>query len=348
VLKLGESTIGELGMPTLEAVHIYDSYGGNEGHRGELYEVLKTLFATTRTRSFRTAIATNTPVLIPTIEASLPRFFALACLRRLFGRRTAAFLLRPRPVAEARSLRHRIKKNALRWLNRLNGVETIVFLPFEVEPRISSVATGWIFDPQFWDLHFPRVQQLTDQTGLLAAQLRSVAAGRLICCAIGRQDRAKGFDQFVRLYASNPELRENMLFVSGGAIDPDLATLIDQFEACGGLVINRNISREELLALYACSDLVWCSYAADYDQASGIFGRAMQCGIPTVVRKGSLLQRFCQMNAIDHIAFDENPAQFPVAGLPPKMPSQIAAEVASARGEASFCTLRQAFGLTRP
>lgn len=48
---------------------------------------------------------------------------------------------------------------------------------------------------------------------------------------------------------------------------------------------------EEILSLYKVADLVWCSDAPDDDQASGVFGRAIQTGVEPVFRKGSLPDR---------------------------------------------------------
>ncbi len=62
--------------------------------------------------------------------------------------------------------------------------------------------------------------------------------------------------------------------------------------AGGGLLIDRRLDDAELESLYVVSDVIWSCYAPEYDQASGIFGRALQLGVPVIVRRGSLLHRF--------------------------------------------------------
>ena len=65
---------------------------------------------------------------------------------------------------------------------------------------------------------------------------------------------------------------------------------------------NRFVSEEELIALYASSDLVWAFYDEEYDQASGIFGRALQFGVPSIIRSGSLVDRLCKIEKIPSLA----------------------------------------------
>jgi hypothetical protein len=55
------------------------------------------------------------------------------------------------------------------------------------------------------------------------------------------------------------------------------------------MLLDRHIDDAELFCLYRNADLVWSCYAPDYNQSSGIHGRAVQLGIPVVVRKGSYI-----------------------------------------------------------
>jgi hypothetical protein len=58
--------------------------------------------------------------------------------------------------------------------------------------------------------------------------------GRKVVCAIGRQDKSKGFDQFFHPYLSSKVLREKYLFVSDGVISGIDETLTREFEGLGG------------------------------------------------------------------------------------------------------------------
>lgn len=339
-----ENLAGDGRRAVREAVLVYDSFGSLEGHRGELYDLLARLFTTSHTSSFVRAVCSREPVLIPAVEASLMRFLALVMLRRVLGRRTAAFLLRPKPLIAPKSMRHRIKRMVMQFAIRLDRVRVVLFLPFEVQAGFAAVANDWIYDPQFWDLHFPETAESPNGRGQLAERVRAAAGKRQVCLALGRQDRDKGFDSFVRLYAGNAALRDRFLFVSGGSITPELKDDAALLAERGGLVIDRQIEREELFELYRCANLVWCSYAPHYDQASGIFGRALQLGLPTVVRTGSLLHIFCQQQGLAHLAYDGELLRFPLELPRSRTDPTIAGEAAFVQGEASLASLRAAFG----
>ena len=327
-------------------VTLYDCHNGNEGHREDYYTVFSNLIGAKRTDSFWKALFSSAPVLIGAIEAqsALRKYAALAVARTLVGRQTAALLFRPLPTLAGATRKMRIKRKVLKLIRRLTPAQTITIMPFAVEPLFSSIAATWIFDPQFWDLHFPFPMDARLE-GPLAAELRQAAGGRKICCAIGRQDEEKGFDQYSTLYATRPDLREQWLFASGGQVDEGIRSNLDVFEASGGFSVSRFIDQEELLDLYSCADLIWCSYHTTYDQASGIFGRAMQFGIPVVVREGSLIQKFCVSERIVHIVYDGRPETFDWSKLQSRCSSDVAAQRARQQGKESLLRLRNALAI---
>jgi hypothetical protein len=288
----------------MKSITLLDIGMANDGHRSAYVDFLSRLFNVERMGFCRKAIFSPAPVLVPMIEESLATYALTAAIRSMMGRRTTGFLFRPRPAVEGTTLRLRIKRLVLKLLRRLPQVHTLTILPFSVEPRFSEIANGWIHDPQLWDLD---VEQAIagDVQGELATEVRALAAGRQICLALGRQDADKGFDWFADLYAGNPELRGTMLFTFGGKVSADLGGQLAAFVAAGGHACNRFVTDEELLMLYASAHLVWCAYASGYDQASGIFGRAVQLGIPVAVRRGSLIHRMCEIEEINHVAIDE-------------------------------------------
>lgn len=330
----------------VDRVLLFDPHGGREGHRGELYDVLDKLFRISSSRSLAAALLAREPVLIPMIEAEPLRYVVLAALRSLVGRTTAGFLLRPKPLFAPVSVRHRLKRLALRWLKRFPGASTISFLPFDVEPRLADVATHWIYDPQFWDLHYP--QDVTHQVagGELTRTAKADAGGRTICAALGRQDESKGFEGFASLYASRADLRDRFLFVVGGSVIPALQGEVERLRACGGMVLNRFIERAELFDLYYGADLVWCCYVPTYDQSSGVFGRAVQLGIPVVVRAGSMIETYCRTHQVAHIAFGGNSPDFPTDWQPQRGDLGEAGRTARHQGGISVRNLRHALRLT--
>jgi hypothetical protein len=101
------------------------------------------------------------------------------------------------------------------------------------------------------------------------------------------------------------EVRKIFSFAYGGKVE-GFDVLAEKFDQAGGVGENKFVSDSDLLSLYAASDLVWALYAEDYDQASGIFGRAAQLGIPVIVRIDSLLHGICKREGIKHIALNKD------------------------------------------
>jgi hypothetical protein len=114
-------------------------------------------------------------------------------------------------------------------------------------------------------------------------------------------------------------------------------------------LINRFISDEELIELYKVSDTIWACYAPSYDQASGIFGRAVQFSVPVIVRDGSQvskLSRFLNHSTTTITWGDPDAAAHQIISEFQKRGSEadIGTNTASLRGH-SLSTLGKALGL---
>lgn len=136
-----------------------------------------------------------------------------------------------------------------------------------------------------------------------------------------------------------------MLFAFGGKVDAGCVESEASLSSAGGFACNRFISDEELLAFYANADLIWCAYSKDYDQASGILGRAVQLGIPAVVRKGSLIQKLCELEGFAHVAIDDTAdGSTLMSSLPRTSPEDVNLRVHRMQ-EISLKTLRSSLGV---
>ena len=333
-------------MPDLPepTICVLDLSMSDDGHRGNYMAFLNRLYTAERVPFGWCAALTWHPVLVPMIEESFWKYVVICLLRGLLGRRTVGFLFRPRPALEGRDWRLRAKRWVLRALRRLPTTRTLTILPFSVEPGFATIADDWIYDFEMWDL-IGDERIVPGAPGPLGTDLLEAAHGRLVCSTIGRQDPSKGFDRFAELYLSSPPLRAAMLFACGGKVDPAMADRAEAFAGTGGFIRARFITDAELLDFYACADLIWCVYAPDYDQASGILGRAMQLGLPVVVRRDSLIHRLCVIEGVAHVALDDatDPAEF-IAMAGHKDPTKGAARALSHRGE-SLRRLSDALGL---
>lgn len=233
-------------------------------------------------RSWASGAQHHDPLLVLMIEESFVSFVRIALGRAFRGRSTAGLLFGGAGLVNNGGVRAILKRCGLRLLTLIPSVTVLAITPFAVVPGLEKLADGWIYDPQLWD-----VESVPAGSSSLAADVRKVAAGRTVVAALGRQGAEKGFDRFVRLWRSRPDLRERCLFVSAGNVDDDLQPEAEAFRDAGGYLVDRFISDGELMSLYGVCDMVWAVYDPIYDQSSGVMGRAIQLGRPAVVRWGS-------------------------------------------------------------
>ena len=60
------------------------------------------------------------------------------------------------------------------------------------------------------------------------------------------------------------------------------------------MLINSWIGDAEIESLFGIADKIWSCCSLESDKASGIFGRAMQWGVPVIVRADSSIHQFAQ------------------------------------------------------
>jgi hypothetical protein len=269
---------------------------GDDGHRREYIALFRGLAAAgghdVEARDLKPSdVLFSGAIFSPMLEEHTGRFFAIALLRSMWGRKSSALMFRPAEAVHSNALKHRVKRAGLAALRRLPGVEILTILPFDLDPEFAVVAKDWIHDPQLWDL-----APDSDETPVaLIDEVRAKAAGRRVVVALGAQNAGKGFDYFAELWSARPELRERFLFVAAGKVAAGSRASADTFTAAGGLLFDRFATDQELRSLYGEANLIWSCYGPIYDQASGIFGRAVQTGAPAIVRAGAYVERLAEL-----------------------------------------------------
>lgn len=274
------------------------------------------------------------------LEEHTARFVLVAAVRSLLGQRSVTLLFRPAEAVHGRSARLRLKRLMLGALKHMPGVSILTILPMAMDPAFARVATGWIYDPQLWDL--------PDDAALPAPplDLAATAGRRTLVCALGTQNAGKGFGLFCDIWA-DARIRDRYLFVSAGKVAAPLAERAAAFAASGGMLLDRFISNDELLGIYGASDLVWSCYAPNYDQASGIFGRAMQLGRQTLVRDGSFVEALARHLDRPAVALPWDAAAA-AAALLATAPCAVTPVDRAALRAASLSRLEDALGLPPP
>lgn len=265
-----------------------------DGHRRSYVELFSKIcddagWSPVLLRSWDAGAKHGDPLLVLMIEESFIDFARTAMGRALRGKPTTGLLFGGAGLVNNGGLKAIIKRSGLRFLTMIPNVTVLAITPFSVVPGLAKLADGWIYDPQLWD-----VEDAPARSSPLAEDVRKAAAGRTVVTALGRQGVEKGFDRFVRLWRSSADQRDRCLFVSAGKVDDNLQTDAGAFRDAGGYLVDRFISDDELLSLYGVSDLVWALYDPVYDQSSGVMGRAMQLGRPSVVRQGSQIDELAR------------------------------------------------------
>ncbi len=267
----------------------------NRGHRQTYADICQNLlgadplFGSMRSHFFKLFKAKK--LICSSCDSYFLKFITLSILRAAVKRHTIGIMIRPEKYVNQNDWRYLATFVLLHITLRIPHTKTISILPFNVEPKLSTLVDDWIFDPQFWDLSYlgldPRIVDPPPEL----LNLKQKAAGRLIIASLGKQDTLKGSDYFCQIYIANPELARDALFIMVGDCSCLDTVTVKAFCKAGGVVINRFVSDEELLATYRIVDVIWTCYSLNYNQSSGIFGRAVQTGKPMIVRTDSYLQK---------------------------------------------------------
>lgn len=280
------------------------------GHRGAYLEMTSLLFAGRR-RSGWQMIWTRDPAFHLMIEDGFAGFVGLAIFRALLRRRTVGLLFRVLPTLYDLSWRMRIKRMILKILRKMRSIRVISIVPRFVDPKIATICDDWIYDPQLWDLSdsdrqiFGQLRAAEGGAAPVAAQefyarIQAARAGRRVMVSLGLQSREKGLA--IMADAVKAGAFDDWLLVMAGRIAPEMQYMRTVLEQGGHLIMDRYITDEELIATYSAADAVWCLYDPNYDQASGILGRAVQLGVVPLVRAGSVSARQCQHYGVPHLA----------------------------------------------
>lgn len=267
----------------------------DEGHRASYSQVFQKLWGADiliGTSNFQKTDRYNHVVFLSADDYFLTYFFKTV-RRSLSGKKTDGLLLRAENIVQQSWTPKRLLKAfLLRTLRFLPGVRTIGIVPFEFLPSLKKYLFDTIYDLQFWDLEvlFPNVKASAPAERIFG-EITKQAEGRKIILALGRQDESKGILYFFDLW-KDPQIRQNFQFVVIGknrTVDPEA---FKSFEATGGFLWNHAVSEEDLISSYKIADYIWCCYHPSYDVSSGIYGRSLQLGRPSLVREGSLMSRY--------------------------------------------------------
>jgi hypothetical protein len=252
---------------------------------------------------FRKLVAAES-VLFGTLDDDVPGFVLVALARAAIGQRTAGIFMRPQYCLN-RTFRGRLKRVPFRLLRAIPLVSTLSLLPFAALPGLSQVASHEVHDPQIWDVF--ETPPVAD--AVTAERIHAEAAGRRILAVLGTMTAAKGMNFLAEMVRSRPSLTQRYYILVAAQATADCIESARYIDAHGGSWWGRWASDAELRTLYAMSDLIWCRYEPGYDQASGIFGRAIQWGRRAVLRgSAAIVTHYDDLLQIGSVRLDDDPA----------------------------------------
>lgn len=261
-----------------------------EGHRKAYLDLLANIVDFDKlvqpiSRGNFLALVTARKLLFATVGVAFRRYFLVCLFRALLNKPSVSLFLGAN--------RHYHKKGfdvdlmLLKIWKGLPKQRIVSIISLNVLSELSKVTNGYIYDPQLWDIWSEKAKIFALNT-TLSEQVNNEKSGRKTLIYIGKGKKGKSFIEFADFVLANSQ---EVYGVVAGKVLSECQDKADQLKAKGMIVADRYVSDEEIFSLYAQADLVWCYYSPVYDQSSGVFGRAIQLGIPAIVRKGSIVEK---------------------------------------------------------
>lgn len=279
-----------------------------DGHRHEYLDLFTSIFnlrpsvgKVGRRNLIRLVLAEA--LFFGTIDDDYFGFFFVALLRAAFGKKTVGLFLRPQTCFLLTGFRYKAKKVAFALMKRVSKVRVFTIIPFSVAQEYAEVADAGLVDPQMWDKTDGCPGKVDSE---LSLNIRDAAKHRKVLAFVGTASSIKGIEFLRNLMATQSWPKDQILVVIAGRIPDGMGKAAEELERYGAMVLPRFISDTELLAVYTEADFIWACYRPDYDQASGVFGRAIQFSKVPIVRLGSLTSRFAKQSDIPSIEIGYN------------------------------------------
>lgn len=262
-----------------------------DGHRRNYAETIgKVLGATVvlgpSPGGLRTAL-TARYLVITTLESAPMFFFALVLARAIVRRRSTVIATRWHVASGRRSARAALRRLAHITLLAVEPIQVLSITPPTDDDH--SRTPQFIEDVEFWDLPQPVFDH--PPTSDLATAVATARHGRKTIVVLGTLERSKGLLFLESIFAARPELAQHYIIVCCGEVMAPSRADLEPLRLRATVWVDRFLTRDELLSLYPVADIVWCCYDPSYDVSSGVFGRALQLGRPTLTRTGSIVAR---------------------------------------------------------
>lgn len=280
---------------------------GDSGHRAEYQALFMLIFGFEPSQgpisgAVRRQLINANQLLFATIDDDLRGYFFVALFRSFSGRKTVGVYLRPQSCL-AKGLKPFIKVTLFRLLRCLPKITTLSSIPFDLLDGQQKIVSGWLHDPQLWDI----VDASEHPDPTTTDTVRTLSEGRKVLAFLGHISTVKGFSLLAAMIMHRPSLAQQYCIIVAGPLESECREQVNQLTQFGVTVWPRRLEEAEMAAIYAEADLIWACYNPSYDQASGIFGRAIQRHRMVVVRQGATITKYADILGHPYIALPYDP-----------------------------------------
>lgn len=271
------------------------------GHRPSYERYFSTFAAASVENKYWKLLFTRKTVFFPMIEDAGVYFYLVVLLRIFFRADTVGVLMQPLRTLEGISLRVKAKRNLLEWFKSTRHLTVLTLLSHRVYPELSLISDDWIHDPQLVE----KAEVQVDKDGaqrLLDTETVVRSKNNPLLISIGWITELKGSNFLSKILTENRDSINAV--IAGEKICNNLKKTTQRFNNVS--LVERYLSDGEVEFLFSQAKFVWACYSEEYDQASGLFSKAVQCGAIPVVRKNSYLEHFSRSEGLLHQVVDIN------------------------------------------
>jgi hypothetical protein len=237
-------------------------------------------------------------ILFATLDDHMFSFVFVASVRSLFNKPTVALFLRAEKCFESSKWHYFFKRIIFSLIRNFRGLNIATITPFSSAPQYKKIANMGLYDPQYWDIYDDPSFNKAKSTNL-SLMIESRSNGRKICFILGSLTSIKGLSFINDTLEKYPEIMSQFLFVFAGKSTVFESKIMGSLKEKDTLIVDRFISNDEMSSAYTVADIIWCCYAPEYNQASGIFGRAIQLKKHVIVRENSIISQFAEKENLE-------------------------------------------------
>lgn len=236
----------------------------------------------------RLSLISAKSVLFATVGISYKRHLLVCIARSILLKPTVSLFLGAGDYTKKRQSRFfALNYILLKIWKSLPKQKVLSILPYDIDSSSKKFTNAYIYDPQLWDMSIKKLKKPLPSTQL-SLKAKEKSNNRKILIFLGKITLYKGFDYLIDFTENN---KKDVFVVVAGRMTKECKPLGEKLKSAGMMVVDRFISDEELFSLYQIADFAWSYYKPEYDQSSGIYGRAIQLGVIPIIRADSIISK---------------------------------------------------------